>query len=200
MNIILPILLIAAAYLMGSVSTAILASSLFGFPDPRTHGSNNPGTTNVLRLGGKIPALFTLLGDALKGLIPVIVARALGLDDMWVVLIAIAAFMGHLFPIFYGFVGGKGVATAMGVYLGLNPVIGLAVLLTWMAAAFALNISSASALIATLFAPFYFYLITKSAALGFGLLVITALIYWRHIPNIQKIITGTESHIVKDKS
>ena len=188
MNIILPILLIAAAYLMGSVSTAILASSLFGFPDPRTHGSNNPGTTNVLRLGGKIPALFTLLGDALKGLIPVIVARALGLDDIWVVLIAIAAFMGHLFPIFYGFVGGKGVATAMGV------------LLTWMAAAFALNISSASALIATLFAPFYFYLITKSAALGFGLLVITALIYWRHIPNIQKIITGTESHIVKDKS
>lgn len=197
MDIILPIALIIAAYLLGSVSTSILASRLFNFPDPRTHGSNNPGTTNVLRLGGKIPAAFTLLGDVLKGIIPVTIAKALGLIDLWVVAVGIAAFSGHLFPFCYGFKGGKGVATAMGVFLGLNPVIGLAVLATWLSAAFAFNTSSIAALIAVLFAPFYFYLVTNSGALGFGLLVITALIYWKHIPNIQRILMGTESKIVQ---
>lgn len=197
MDIILPIVLIIAAYLLGSVSTAILASKLFNFPDPRSHGSNNPGTTNVLRLGGKIPAAFTLLGDVLKGLIPVIIAQSLGLSDMWIVLIAIAAFAGHLFPLYYGFKGGKGVATAMGVFIGLNPIIGLAVLATWLSAAFAFNTSSIAALIAVLFAPFYFFLVTGSAALGFGLLVITALIYWKHIPNIQRVLMGTESKIIQ---
>lgn len=197
MDIILPIVLIIAAYLLGSVSTAILASKLFNFPDPRTHGSNNPGTTNVLRLGGKIPAAFTLLGDVLKGLIPVIIAKAFGLSHFWIVLVAIAAFSGHLFPLYYNFKGGKGVATAMGIFLGLNPIVGLAVLATWMSAAFALNISSAAALIAILFAPFYFYLTTDSSALGFGLLVITALVYWKHIPNIQRLLMGTESKITE---
>lgn len=195
MDIILPIVLIIAAYLLGSVSTAILSSKLFNFPDPRTNGSNNPGTTNVLRLGGKIPAAFTLLGDVLKGLIPVIIAKAFELSDFWTVLIAIAAFSGHLFPLYYDFKGGKGVATAMGVFIGLNPIIGLAVLATWLSVAVALNISSVAALIAILFAPFYFYLVTNSGALGFGLLIITALIYWKHIPNIQRILMGTESKI-----
>lgn len=198
MDIILPIILIIAAYLMGSVSTSVLASTLFGFPDPRSHGSNNPGTTNVLRLGGKIPAAFTLLGDVLKGLIPVIVAKAVGVNDVWLMAVAIAAFAGHLFPLFYGFKGGKGVATAMGIYLGLNPVIGLAVLATWLSAAFAFNMSSVSALIAVLFAPFYFYLVTGSGALGFGLLILTTLVYWKHIPNIQRVLMGTESKIIKD--
>jgi len=196
MDIILPIVLIIAAYLLGSVSTAILASQLFNFPDPRSHGSNNPGTTNVLRLGGKIPAAFTLLGDVLKGLIPVIIAKAFGLSDFWIILTAIAAFSGHLYPLYYHFRGGKGVATAMGIFIGLHPVIGLAVLVTWLSAAFAFNISSVAALIAVLFAPFYFYLVTQSSALGFGLLVITAMIYWKHIPNIQKLLMGTESKIV----
>ena len=199
MNIILPILVIIAAYLFGSVSTAIIASKLFNFPDPRTNGSENPGTTNVLRLGGKIPAAFTLLGDMLKGLLPIVIAKAIGLDDFWIVCVAIAACLGHIFPAFYSFKGGKGVATAMGVYLAINPVVGLAVLATWLSAAFALNMSSVAAMIATLFAPFYFYLVTGSGAYGFGLIVITALIYWKHIPNIQRLLMGIESTILKDK-
>lgn len=199
MNIILPILVIIAAYLFGSISTAIIASKLFKFPDPRTNGSENPGTTNVLRLGGKIPAAFTLLGDMLKGLLPVVIAKAIGLDDFWIVCVAIASCLGHIFPLFYGFKGGKGVATVMGVYLAINPIVGLAVLATWLSAAFAFNMSSVAAMIATLFAPFYFYLVTGSGAYGFGLLIITALIYWKHIPNIQRLLMGIESTILKDK-
>lgn len=199
MDIILPLLIIIAAYLFGSVSTAVIASRLFNFPDPRLSGSENPGATNVLRLGGKVPAAFTLLGDMLKGLLPVVIAKAVGLDDFWVVCVAISAFIGHLFPVFYGFKGGKGVATTMGIYLGLNPIIGLAVLATWLSAAFAFNISSVSAMIAILFAPFYFYLVTHSGAFGFGLLIITALVYWKHIPNIQKLLMGIESNIIEDK-
>ena len=198
MDIILPILITIAAYLFGSVSTAIIASKLFNFPDPRTNGSENPGTTNVLRLGGKIPAAFTLLGDMLKGLLPVVIAKALGLEDFWIVTVAIAACLGHLFPIFYEFKGGKGVATAMGIYLGLNPIIGLAILATWLSASFAFNISSVAAMIAVLLAPLFFYLVTLSSALGFGLLIITALIYWKHIPNIQRLLMGIESRIIKD--
>ena len=198
MDIILAILLIIASYLFGSVSTAIIASKLFNFPDPRHHGSKNPGTTNVLRLAGKIPAAFTLLGDVLKGLLPVVIAKAPGLSDGWLVCVAIAAIVGHMFPVYYQFRGGKGVATAMGIYLGLNPVIGLAVLATWLSVAFASNISSVSAMIAVLFAPFYFYLVTQSGALGFGLLAVTALIYWKHIPNIQRLLMGTESKIKDD--
>lgn len=197
MDIILPILITIAAYFFGSISTAILASTLFKFPDPRFNGSENPGTTNVLRLGGKIPAAFTLLGDMLKGLLPVVIAKAIGLSDAWIACVAIAACVGHLYPVFYGFKGGKGVATAMGIYLALNPIIGLAVLATWLSAAFAINISSAAAMIAVLFAPFYFYLVTHSPAYGFGLLLMTALIYWKHIPNIQRLLMGTESKIVK---
>ncbi|PWQ96083.1 glycerol-3-phosphate 1-O-acyltransferase PlsY [Leucothrix pacifica] len=197
MDIILPIVLIISAYLLGSISTAVLASKLFNFPDPRSNGSNNPGTTNVLRLGGKIPAAFTLLGDVLKGLVPVIIAKSFGLSDLWIVLVAIAACAGHLFPLYYGFKGGKGVATAMGIFIGLNPIIGLAVLATWLSAAFAFNTSSIAALIAMLFAPFYFFLVTGSGALGFGLLIITALVYWKHIPNIQRILMGTENKIIQ---
>lgn len=199
MNILLPILVIVAAYLFGSVSTAIIASKLFNFPDPRVNGSKNPGTTNVLRLGGKIPAAFTLLGDVLKGLLPIVVAKAIGLDEFWIVCVAIAACLGHIFPIFYGFKGGKGVATTIGVYLAINPIVGLAVLATWLSAAFAFNISSVAAMIATLFAPFYFYLVTQSGAYGFGLLIITALIYWKHVPNIQRLLMGIESNIIKEK-
>jgi len=198
MDILLPLIIFIGAYLFGSISTAVIASKLFDFPDPRLSGSENPGATNVWRLGGKIPAAFTLLGDVLKGLLPIMVAKAVGLDDFWLVCIAIAAFLGHLFSIFYGFKGGKGVATAMGIYLGLNPIIGLAVLATWLSAAFAFNISSVSAMIAILFAPFYFYLVTHSGAFGFGLLIITALVYWKHIPNIQKLLMGIENKIMED--
>jgi len=198
MDIILAILLILASYLFGSVSTAIIASKLFNFPDPRHHGSKNPGTTNVLRLAGKIPAAFTLLGDVLKGLLPVVIAKAVGLSDGWLVCVAIAACLGHMFPAYYNFRGGKGVATAMGVFLGLNPIIGLAVLATWLSVAFAANISSVAAMVAVLFAPFYFYLITQSGALALGLLLITGLVYWKHIPNIQRLLMGIESKIRED--
>ncbi|MCK5918763.1 MAG: glycerol-3-phosphate 1-O-acyltransferase PlsY [Cocleimonas sp.] len=193
---LLPYLLIICAYLIGSISAAIVISKLMGLPDPRTMGSKNPGATNVLRYGGKKAAILTLLGDSLKGLIPVLVARYLGLSFEWLVLIAIAAFLGHLFSVYYGFKGGKGVATAMGIYLGLNPIIGLAVIATWLSAAFAFNLSSLSALIATLLAPFYFYYITRSVPLLIGLLFITALIYWKHENNIKEILEGTEDKIV----
>ena len=200
MDIIQPIILIVAAYLLGSFSTAVFASKLFRFPDPRFNGSQNPGATNVLRLAGKPAAVFTVIGDALKGLVPVIVAKAVGLPELWIMLIAIAAFLGHLFPLFYNFKGGKGVATAMGIFLGLNPVVGLAVMATWLSAAFAFNISSVAAMVAVLLAPFFFFLVTHSAIFGFGLLVITALIFWRHIPNIQKLLQGNERPIIKDAS
>ena len=192
----LPYLLVIFAYLIGSISAAIIISRLLSLPDPRTVGSKNPGATNVLRYGGKKAAILTLLGDSLKGLIPVLMGRLLGLSDEWLVLIGIAAFLGHLYSLYYGFKGGKGVATAMGVYLGLNPIIGLAVLATWLSSAFAFNISSLSALIATLLAPFYFYSITRSPLLLLGLLFITIFIYWKHKTNIKDIIAGKEDKII----
>lgn len=193
----LPYALIICAYLIGSISAAIVVCKLLKLPDPRTMGSNNPGATNVLRYGGKKAAILTLLGDSLKGLLPVLIARYLGLSFEWLVLISIAAFLGHIFPVFYGFKGGKGVATTIGIYLGLNPIIGLAVIATWLISAFAFNISSLAALIATLLAPFYFYNITRSVPLLIGLLLITVLIYWKHQANITKILKGTENKISK---
>ena len=195
---LLPYLLVVFAYLIGSISSAILISKLLSLPDPRTVGSKNPGATNVLRYGGKQAAILTLLGDALKGLIPVFMGHLLGLSYDWLVIIAIAAFMGHLFPIYHGFKGGKGVATAIGVYIGLNPIIGFAVIATWLASAFAFNMSSLSALIATLLAPFYFYFITQSIPLFLGLLLITLFIYWKHRSNIKAILNGTENKITKE--
>lgn len=195
---LLPYLLVIFAYLVGSISAAILISKLLSLPDPRTVGSKNPGATNVLRYGGKRAAILTLLGDSLKGLIPVLIGHLLGLSYEWLTLIAIAAFMGHLFSLYYGFKGGKGVATAMGIYIGLNPIIGFAIIATWLSSAFAFNISSLSALIATLLAPFYFYFITRSIPLLLGLLFITVFIYWKHRSNIKAILDGTENKITKE--
>lgn len=194
---LLPIFLVIGAYLIGSISAAILTCKLLSLPDPRTIGSKNPGATNVLRIGGKKAAILTLLGDSLKGLIPILVGRLMGLSYEWLVLIAIAAFLGHLFSAFYGFKGGKGVATSMGIYLGLNPIVGGAVLATWLLVAFAFNISSLAALISTLLAPFYFYYMTQSVPLLLGLLMITAFIYWTHRSNIKSILNGTENKISK---
>ncbi len=193
----MPYFLVILAYFIGSVSAAIISCKLLGKPDPRTVGSKNPGATNVLRHAGKQAAIFTLLGDSLKGLIPVAIGHALGLDWGWLVIIGGAALLGHVYPVFYGFKGGKGVATAMGVYLGLQPLIGLTVLATWLAMAFVFNISSLSALVATLLAPVYFYLATDSLPLFMGLWIITALIYWRHRSNIRNILNGTEGKISK---
>ena len=194
---LMPYFLVILAYFTGSLSAAIITCKLLGKVDPRTVGSRNPGATNVLRYAGKKAAILTLLGDMLKGFVPVAIGHALGLGWEWLVLVGIAAFLGHLYPVYYGFRGGKGVATAFGVFLGLNPIIGIVVLLTWMISALIFNISSLSALIATLLAPVYFYIVTSSIPLFFGLLFITLMIYWRHRTNIIEIIDGTEDKIVE---
>lgn len=193
----MPYFLVILAYFIGSVSSAIITCKLMGKVDPRTVGSHNPGATNVLRYAGKKAALFTLLGDLLKGLIPVAIGHAMGLNWQWLGLIGLAAFLGHLYPVYYGFKGGKGVATALGVYLGLQSIVGIVVVLTWLISALIFNISSLSALIATLLAPLYFYWVTDSLPLFIILVVMTGFIYWRHRSNIVEIIAGTEDKIVE---
>jgi glycerol-3-phosphate acyltransferase PlsY len=190
-------LLIVLAYLLGSVSTAIITCKLMGLPDPRTIGSNNPGATNVLRYGGKKAAAITLLGDALKGLIPVLVARyVFGLHDYtWLILIGIAAFLGHLYPVYYGFKGGKGVATAIGVFLGVNFWGGLAFVATWLLMAKGFKISSLAALIATALSPLYFWLLTGHGWLTLGVTFIAIMIFWRHQSNIRNLLSGKEDKI-----
>lgn len=192
---ILPYLILIAAYLLGSISTAILVCKIMGLADPRTVGSKNPGATNVLRHGGKKAAFFTLLGDFLKGLIPVLIAKLLGLNNSWIILVGIAAFLGHLYPIYFHFRGGKGVATAIGVYLGVNLIAGALVAITWLFVAKVLKISSLSALIATLLAPIYFYVVTRDLPITLGMIFITVLIYWRHRSNIQNLLSGEEHKI-----
>ena len=196
----MPYLLILFAYLLGSIATAIVTCKLMGLPDPRTQGSNNPGATNVLRFGGKKAAAITLLGDGLKGVIPVVLARfVFGIEDYtWLILIGIAAFLGHLYPVFYGFKGGKGVATAIGVFLGVNLWVGLAFVTTWLIMAKGFKISSLAALIATALSPLYFWMITGHAQLTLGVGVIAVLIFWRHRSNIQKLLDGSEDKIKGD--
>jgi glycerol-3-phosphate acyltransferase PlsY len=188
-------LLIILAYLLGSISTAIITCKLLGLPDPRTVGSNNPGATNVLRYGGKKAAAVTLLGDLLKGLIPVLIGQAWGLDYTGLILVGIAAFLGHLYPLYYGFKGGKGVATAIGVFLGVNFWGGLAFVATWMLMAKGFKISSLAALIATALSPLYFWLITGHGGLTLGVIFMAILIFWRHQSNIRKLLSGEEDKI-----
>ena len=196
----MPYLPILFAYLLGSIATAIVTCKLMGLPDPRTQGSNNPGATNVLRFGGKKAAAITLLGDGLKGVIPVVLARfVFGIEDYtWLILIGIAAFLGHLYPVFYGFKGGKGVATAIGVFLGVNLWGGLAFVATWLIMAKGFKISSLAALIATALSPLYFWMITGHTQLTLGVGVIAVLIFWRHRSNIQKLLDGSEDKIKGD--
>lgn len=188
-------LLIILAYLLGSISTAIITCKLLGLPDPRTVGSNNPGATNVLRYGGKKAAAVTLLGDLLKGLLPVLVGQALELDYTRLILIGIAVFLGHLYPLYYGFKGGKGVATAIGVFIGVNPLGGLAFVATWLLMAKGFKISSLAALIATALSPLYFWLITGHGGLTLGIIFMAVLIFWRHQSNIRKLLSGQEDQI-----
>ena len=192
---LLEIALVIGAYLIGSVATAVLTCRLLGLPDPRTVGSGNPGATNVLRMGGKKAAIITLLGDMLKGLIPVLAAQALGFADAWLGAVALAAFVGHLFPVFFGFKGGKGVATALGVLLGLSWGVGALVLVTWLAVAAISRISSLSALVAALLAPAYTAWLTGSPWLIATTVAMTVLIYWRHRSNIRNLLSGAEGRI-----
>ncbi len=187
--------LIALGYLAGSISTAILVCRLTGLPDPRTQGSNNPGATNVLRIGGKKAAAATLAGDFLKGLLPVLVARGLSDEALVPVLVGAAAFLGHLYPVFFGFRGGKGVATALGVLLGLSWPVALAALATWLVVAKVFKISSLSALIAAVLAPLYAWLLTPEPALIAMLSLLSLLLIWRHRSNIRNLLEGREGRI-----
>jgi len=194
-----PALAALAAYLIGSLSFAVIVSRLMGLNDPRTYGSGNPGATNVLRSGNKAAAVLTLLLDALKGFVPVLLVRLygapFGLDDGTLALVALGAFLGHLWPVFFRFKGGKGVATAAGVLFGLNPWLGLATLATWIIIAAFTRYSSLAALVAAVFAPFYQVLIWERGPIAVAVFVMGALLVWRHRANIQKLLNGTESKL-----
>ncbi len=193
--------LIPMAYVMGSLSTAVIVSRLFGLPDPRQEGSKNPGATNVLRLGGKKAAAITLIGDALKGLVPVLIAQHLEVPLELLAAVGLAAFLGHLFPMFFGFKGGKGVATALGVLSGFSIWVGLAVLATWLLMAFIFRISSLAALIAAALSPLYLWLILHSEVLAGAGLAMAFLLISRHRGNIERLLKGEESRIgLKKKS
>ncbi len=192
------------AYALGSVSFAVLVSKVMGLNDPRTYGSKNPGATNVLRSGSKAAAIATLLLDAAKGGVPLVLIRMYGapwgLESEALALVALGAFLGHLFPVYFRFQGGKGVATALGVLLGLDGVLGLATLATWLIVAFFLRYSSLAALVAALFAPVY-YLLGDGIAwradmpVLLAVCVMSMLLIARHKANISRLINGTESRI-----
>jgi acyl phosphate:glycerol-3-phosphate acyltransferase len=190
---------IVAAYLIGSLSFAVIVSKAFGLADPRTFGSGNPGATNVLRTGNKAAAAVTLALDALKGYVPVVLAyvfaQRLGWGDMTIAAVGLAAFCGHLWPVFFKFKGGKGVATAAGVLFAFNPLLGLATLATWAIIAAFFRYSSLASMAAAVFAPFYQLLIWEADAVALAIVVMCALLIWRHQGNIQKLLKGTESKL-----
>jgi acyl phosphate:glycerol-3-phosphate acyltransferase len=196
------IALVILCYLIGSLSFAVMVSRACGLPDPRTYGSGNPGATNVMRSGKKAAAALTLLGDGAKGWAAVALAQLLapqwGVNEMGIALAALAAFLGHLFPVFFGFKGGKGVATAAGILLALNLWLGLAVLATWITVFMLSRISSLSALIAALSAPLYaaFFLGNRKLTVGM-VLVLALLLIWRHRSNIRNLLQGKEGGFKK---
>ena len=196
-------LLIPIAYLIGSVSFAVVVSKCMRLPDPHSYGSGNPGATNVLRTGNKRAAVLTLLGDALKGFVAVVLARMiLGEESLssslnsWILCgVVVAVFLGHLFPIFHGFMGGKGVATACGILFGINWILGLATLATWIIVAKFMRYSSLAALAAAVFGPIYFVFLFGFHPMGIALLIVCALLIWRHRSNIHNLMNGKESRI-----
>ncbi|MDJ0740547.1 MAG: glycerol-3-phosphate 1-O-acyltransferase PlsY [Gammaproteobacteria bacterium] len=193
----LDLILVVAAYLLGSISSAIIVCRLMGLPDPRTEGSNNPGATNVLRIGGRKAAAITLLGDSLKGFVPVLACHLLDRSAPVFALVGGAAFLGHLYPVFFGFRGGKGVATALGVQFGWSWMIGGAVAATWLFMAKVANISSLAALVSMLLAPLYVWLLWPAPELVVAQVLITAVLIWRHRSNIRKLLSGSEGRISK---
>jgi len=189
---------IALAYLLGSISAAIIVCKAMGLPDPRTEGSGNPGATNVLRVGGKKAAAITLFADMLKGLVPVLIAKyGFHVDELILALVGLAAFLGHLYPVFFGFKGGKGVATMLGVLLGFSWWVGLATAATWLFMAKVFKVSSLSALVATALAPVYVLLIMQSTDIAMFTIGMTAMLFWRHRSNIQNLLSGKEGKIGK---
>ena len=185
-----------ASYLLGSVSSAIIICRILGLPDPRTEGSKNPGATNVLRIGGKKVAAFVLIFDGLKGAMPVLLAHYFGLSLFELTIILLSAFLGHVFPIYYGFKGGKGVATYLGGLIGLNFFVGLTFSIIWLIVAKVIKVSSIAALTATLLSPIYFYFITThDVKATLVIFLINLFIYFTHRENIRRIINGEEGVI-----
>jgi len=189
-------LFVPAAYLIGSVSSAIIICRLMGLPDPREQGSGNPGATNVMRIGGgKKAAGITLLGDMLKGFLPVCGANLLDVPMDLLAATGMAAFIGHLYPVFFGFKGGKGVATSIGVLLGFSWILGLAFVATWLLIYKMSKISSLSALIASALSPVYAWFIVGSPVVVTASAAMTVILLWRHKSNIQRLLAGAESAI-----
>lgn len=204
MDALLPALTALAAYLLGSLAFAVLVSRAMGLADPRTFGSKNPGATNVLRSGSKAAAIGTLLLDALKGFVPVLLVRLYGprwgLEDGTVAMVALGAFLGHLFPVFFRFQGGKGVATFIGAVFGIHWLLGVATGLTWLIIAFFFRFSSLASLVAAVFAPVYYLLLDRvqwyaERPVVLALFAMAALLAWRHQGNIQRLLAGTEPRI-----
>ena len=207
MNYSLELLVIPIAYLIGSISFAVVVSKCMRLPDPHSYGSGNPGATNVLRTGNKLAAILTLIGDALKGYLAVMLARILLGDESlsstlnsWLLCgVVIAVFLGHLFPIFHGFKGGKGVATACGILFGINWILGLATLGTWVIVAIFMRYSSLAALAAAVFGPIYFIFLFGFQPMAISLVLICSLLIWRHRSNIKNLVNGSESRIGSKK-
>ena len=197
--------LIPLAYLIGSISFAVLVSRAMGLPDPYTHGSKNPGATNVLRTGNKVAAALTLIGDAAKGWVAVTIARTvLGSPtqegvNILLGCVALAVFIGHLYPVFHRFKGGKGVATACGILFAISGVLGLATLGTWLIVAIFMRYSSLAALCAAVFAPLYFTFLFGVQPMGLAILAMSLLLIYRHRSNIRNLINGTETRLKTSK-
>ena len=209
MQVLYPLLATLAAYLVGSLSFAIIVSRLAGLQDPRTFGSKNPGATNVLRSGSKPAAIVTLLLDGLKGWLPVVLVRwfgqPYGLGDGTVALVGLAAFLGHLYPVFFRFQGGKGVATFLGVVFGINALLGVATAATWLIIAFFFRYSSLASLIAAVFAPAFYLLGNRiqwyaESAIALVLGIMALLLAWRHRENINRLLQGKESRLGAKKA
>ncbi len=199
METLLPLLAAVIGYLIGSLSFAVIVSRAMGLSDPRSYGSGNPGATNVLRSGNKAAAVLTLVFDALKGYLPVLAVNLwgarYGLGEGTAALVGLGAFLGHLWPVFFKFEGGKGVATAAGVIFGLNPLLGVATLATWVVVAWVSRYSSLAAIVAAALAPMYQLLIWEAGATALALIIMGLLLVWRHQANIQKLMAGTESKL-----
>ncbi|MHB1280945.1 MAG: glycerol-3-phosphate 1-O-acyltransferase PlsY [Acidithiobacillus sp.] len=192
MSLLLDIILTGGGYLVGSIATAILVARALGLGDPRQSGSGNPGATNILRIGGKKAALLTLLGDLIKGVVPIVIARLLGLEDWALAAVAFATFLGHLYPVFFGFRGGKGVATALGILLALMPVLGLSILGMWILVFAVTRVSSMAALLAAIGAVPIVFAVSSETSMRVLVLVLVLLILWRHRTNIRRLLDGSE--------
>ena len=187
--------LVILAYLAGSLASAVIVCRALGLGDPREQGTGNPGTTNVLRLYGKTAALLTLCGDVLKGLVPVLILRYLQAPDVFIAAAGLAAFAGHLYPVFFGFRGGKGVATLIGVLFGFHWLLGTAFIATWLLVALLSRYSSLAAIVAALSVPLYCWLISTAAPYITVLCLMSAILVWRHRSNIRNLLRGVENRI-----